>query len=145
MSVSANNLINNGGINMSKVYDFLNTCGVFYVSTINDEFPATRPFGAVMEYEGALYISSANTKEVYKQMKHNPQIQIVALKGTSREWIRINGKAIETNETYLKQAMLDNCPVLNKRYTVDSTTYALFKITEMKCVLNTDSGSTQYV
>lgn len=36
---------------MSKEYEFLKQCGYFYVLTINDKFPAGRPFGAVMEYE----------------------------------------------------------------------------------------------
>ena len=34
---------------MSKAYEFLKECGYFYVLTINKDFPAGRPFGAVME------------------------------------------------------------------------------------------------
>lgn len=34
---------------MSKEYDFLKECGYFYVLTINGDYPAGRPFGAVME------------------------------------------------------------------------------------------------
>lgn len=37
---------------MSKVYDFLQECGCFYVLTLNGDFPAGRPFGAVMEHDG---------------------------------------------------------------------------------------------
>ena len=36
---------------MSKAYEFLKEYGYFYVLTINDNFPAGRPFGAVMEYD----------------------------------------------------------------------------------------------
>lgn len=49
---------------MSMTYDFLKECGVFYVLTLNGNFPAGRPFGAVMEHEGDLYISTGDMKDV---------------------------------------------------------------------------------
>ena len=126
---------------MSQSYDFLHECGVFYLSTINGDAPETRPFGAIMERDGALYFSTAHTKSVYAQIKANPHIQIVALKPNTRQWMRLNGKAMETNEITLKQAMLDACPVLQKRFVADSSHYALFKITDKSAVLMSDSGS----
>ena len=47
---------------MSKAYEFLKECGVFYVLTADKNKPSGRPFGAVMEHEGALYISTGKTK-----------------------------------------------------------------------------------
>ena len=113
----------------------------FFVTTINGEVPASRPFGAVMEYEGNLYISTGNTKDVYNQFLQNSNIQIVALKKETREWIRINGKAIETKDLKEKRIMIEECPILSKRF--DSETcehFALFKITDMESYLCTDSG-----
>lgn len=57
---------------MGKVYDFLQKCGVFYVLTLNGGRPEGRPFGAVMEAYGKLFFSTAKTKQVYKQLTHNP-------------------------------------------------------------------------
>lgn len=51
---------------MSKISEFLRECGVFYVLTINGDFPAGRPFGAIMEYENDLYISTGDMKDVYR-------------------------------------------------------------------------------
>ena len=34
---------------MSKAYEFLKECGAFFVLSINGDYPAGRPFGAVME------------------------------------------------------------------------------------------------
>ena len=59
---------------MSMTYEFLKECGVFYVLTLNGDFPAGRPFGAVMEHEGDLYISTGDMKDVYKQLKINPNM-----------------------------------------------------------------------
>lgn len=88
---------------MSKVGEFLKECGVFYVLTINTDFPAGRPFGAVMEYNDNLYISTGDMKDVYKQLKQHPQMQIIALKGGTRDWIRINGIAEECVDLNIKQ------------------------------------------
>jgi len=120
---------------MSKTYEFLIECGTFFVATTNDEMPSVRPFGGVMEYEGELYISTAKYKNVYAEMSKNSSIQIVAHKAGTRDWIRINGKAVETHDLNIKQAMLDACPVLTKRFSKDSEDYALFKISEMTSFL----------
>lgn len=128
---------------MSKTYEFLKQCGVFFVTTINGNIPAARPFGAVMEYKGDLCFSTANTKTVYLQLIANPFIQIVALDGT-RDWIRINGKAVEVHDLNTKQAMLDNCPGLLKRFdSKECESFALFKVSEMESEIHTDNGVTQ--
>jgi uncharacterized pyridoxamine 5'-phosphate oxidase family protein len=129
---------------MSKSFEFLKSCGVFFVTTINDEVPASRPFGAVMEYEGNLYISTGNTKDVYKQFLQNPNIQIIALKKETREWIRINGKAVETKDLKEKRIMLEECSILSRRFDSEACEYfALFKITDMESYLCTDNGMTK--
>lgn len=121
---------------MSKTYEFLQQCDFFILATVNDTVPAARPFGAIMEYMGELYFSTANTKEVYLQLIKNPLIQIVAKKAETRDWIRINGKAIEINDLNIKQAMLDTCPVLLKHFdTNECSFYSLFKVSEMKSLL----------
>lgn len=102
---------------MSKEYEFIKECGVFFVLTINNEFPAGRPFGAIIEWNNFLYISTADTKEVYKQLKLNKNIQIVALKPGTRDWIRVNGRAEECSDLKIKKKMLNECTVLKKHHT----------------------------
>ena len=115
---------------MSKICDFIKECGVFYVLTVNGDFPAGRPFGAIMEYEDKLYIATADTKAVYKQLKDHANMQILALKPGTRSWVRVNGIATECNDIAIKQRMLDECPVLSKHYpSADTAHYNLFAIT----------------
>ncbi len=78
---------------MSQAYEFIKECGAFFVLTINNDFPAGRPFGAIMEYEDKLYIAIANTKAVYNQLKDNSNMQILALKSGTRSWVRVSGVA----------------------------------------------------
>ena len=114
---------------MSKVCDFIRECEVFYLLTINKDFPAGRPFGAIMEYENDLYVSTSDTKEVYRQLKENGNVQIIALKEETREWVRVSGVAKECNDLYMKQKMIEECPILSKHYaSADAPHYSLFQI-----------------
>ena len=101
---------------MSKTYEFLKECGSFFVLTVNGDYPAGRPFGAVMEVGEDLYLSTNDMNEAHKQMRVNEHIQIVAKKATSREWIRITGLATECDNPALKQQMLEECPILQQRF-----------------------------
>jgi uncharacterized pyridoxamine 5'-phosphate oxidase family protein len=122
---------------MNRTYNFLKECGAFFVVTVNESVPAARPFGAVMELEGELYISTSNTKDVYKQLAENPAFQIVAMKAGTRDWIRINGNAVEVHDLNIKQAMLDACPALTKHFDSNSNAeFAIFKISDMVSTLN---------
>lgn len=113
--------------------DFLRECGVFYLLTVNEGKPAGRPFGAVMEHEGKLYFSTGTMKDVYRQLKANGQIQIVALKNGTRDWIRIDGRAEECCDVLVKAKMLEECPVLKNRFdSPECEYYALFSVEDMQ-------------
>lgn len=114
---------------MSKTYDFLKECGYFYVLTINGDFPAGRPFGAVMECEDKLYISTHDGNQVHQQLRKNGNIQILAKKEHSREWLRVTGKATECHSLAMKQRMLEECPVLKTHFSsADSEHFLVFQV-----------------
>ena len=129
---------------MSKTYEFLKDCGVFYVATVNENSPELRPFGAVMEYNDRLYISTANMKDVYKQMKENPSIQIVTLKTAERTWLRLSGQVVEIDDLEIKSEMLNACPVLINHFkSADNPHFVVFEITNTEAYINTDKGKTK--
>lgn len=118
---------------MSRAYEFLKECGYFYVLTINDDYPAGRPFGAVMEHDDKLYISTNNENQAHEQLRENGNIQILAKKEGTREWLRITGKAIECVDINMKQKMLEECPILSKHFsTAEEEKYLLFQVEILK-------------
>jgi hypothetical protein len=120
---------------MSKAYDFLKECGYFYVLTINGDYPCGRPFGAVMEHDDKLYISTNNGNQAHKQLRENGNIQILAKKEGTREWLRLTGKATECLDINMKQKMLEECPILSKHFSsAEEKRYLLFQVE----VLNTE-------
>ena len=114
---------------MSKVYEFLRECGHFYVLTINKDFPAGRPFGAVMEYDNKLYISTNTGNQAHMRLRENGNIQILAKKEQTREWLRITGKATECVDISMKQKMLEECPILSTHFSsAKEEKYLLFQV-----------------
>ena len=114
---------------MSKAYEFLKECGIFYMLTINGDYPAGRPFGAVMEVGDDLYISTNDFNQAHKQMRENGHVQIIAKKNNSREWIRITGIATECDDMALKQKMYDETPILQHHHaSADAEHFLMFKI-----------------
>ena len=114
---------------MSNTYDFLKECGIFYVLTINGDYPAGRPFGVVMEVGEDLYISTNDLNQAHKQLRANGHIQIIAKKPNSMEWIRITGTAEECGDKSLRQKMYDENPILQKHHSsAEAEHFLMFKV-----------------
>ena len=103
---------------MKEVLNYLKECGTFYLGTSEEGQARVRPFGAVAEFEGRLYIVTNNQKNVYRQMLKNPKIEICGMnKGT---WIRVEAEAVHDDRREARVKMMDdNMATLSKMYTVD--------------------------
>lgn len=111
---------------MKNILTFLKECGTFYLATNDDNQPRVRPFGAVSEFEGKLYIVTNNKKNVFNQMIKNPKIEI---SGTIKDkWIRIEGTAIKDDNLAAKEKMLADNPVLSSMYSADDGIMEVFYI-----------------
>lgn len=115
---------------MNKITEFLKECNTFYLATIDDNRPRVRPFGAVAEYEGKLYICTNNTKRVYAQMIANPYIELSATQGN--RWIRVEGKLLPDHRAEAKEAMLNENPSLRNLYQMDDGVFEVLYFAEGK-------------
>jgi uncharacterized pyridoxamine 5'-phosphate oxidase family protein len=102
---------------MRTVYDFLKKCQTYYLATVDGDQPRVRPFGTVDIFDGRLYIQTGKTKDVSKQIKANPKIEICAFDGGT--WLRIQAVAVEDDRREARQHMLDAYPMLKDRYSPD--------------------------
>ena len=110
---------------MNKATEYLKSCGTFYLATDEEGQPHVRPFGAVCEFEGKLYIVTNNQKKVYNQIKKNGKVEICGMhKGT---WIRVEGEVKEDTRREARVAMMDaNTAALSSMYTVDDNLMTVF-------------------
>lgn len=62
---------------MKKVVEFLQANPVQYLATVGRDGKAKcRPFMFLFEQDGKLWFCTNNTKEVYKDMQANPEIEV---------------------------------------------------------------------
>lgn len=99
---------------MKEVQEFLKSAGIYYLATVDDGQPRVRPFGTAEIFEDKLYIQTGKSKDVYKQILANPNVEICAFK--DGRWIRINGDLVPDDRVEAKKDMLDKNPDLRNMY-----------------------------
>lgn len=88
---------------MSRITDFLKETGVFFMATEDGDQPKIRPLGAFSEEDGKIIFGVGDFKAVYRQMKANPLVEIVACKPDGH-WLRYTGRAVfETDYKYAEE------------------------------------------
>lgn len=109
---------------MKEAYDFLRKCGVFYLANEENGQPRVRPFGAISDFEGKLYIETNNQKKVYQQLVKNGKVEICGM--YEGKWIRIEGTMKEDLRREARVAMLDDNPSLKGLASPDNGTMTVF-------------------
>ena len=100
---------------MSRINDFLNDAGVFFLATTDGDQPKCRPLGAHLEMDGKVIFGVGDFKNVYKQLVANPKCEIIAAKQDGH-WMRYTGKAVFETDTKYADAMLEAMPNLKDIY-----------------------------
>lgn len=101
---------------MQEVRDFLKDCGAYFLATIDGDQPRVRPFGTAEIINEKLYIETAKSKNVSKQIEKNPKVELCGLK--DGKWIRVTGKLVRDDRIEAKEKMFMQDPTLNDIYDV---------------------------
>ena len=116
---------------MNKIVEELKKARVFYIATIDGNQPRVRPFGSIVEYQGDAYICSGNFKEVYKQIKANPNVELSGMyEGPT--WLRISATLVEDNRIEVQQAILNDETGPKGLYQPGDGRFVTFKLTNIK-------------
>ena len=100
---------------MSKVNDFLNEAGTFFLATVDGDKPKVRPLGLHFEMDGKVLFGIGDFKNVYRQLVKNPNTEIVACKPNGH-WLRYTGKAVFETDPKYAEAFLEMMPMLRGIY-----------------------------
>jgi uncharacterized pyridoxamine 5'-phosphate oxidase family protein len=98
---------------MITAFEFLKANPIFHLATVDGSKARVRPFSFCMKRNGKLYFCTNKSKEVYKQLSRNPDIEISDM-GTKGTWLRIHGRIVfdETKEAKV-QAFEEAAQLLN--------------------------------
>lgn len=126
---------------MKEVVEFLQANPVQYLATVGRDGKAKcRPFMFCFEKEGKLWFCTNSTKNVYKDIKANPEIE-VSVSSPEYAWIRLNGKAVFENNMEVKEACMLN-PIVKGQYNEASNPiFEVFYLENAKAVIADFSGN----
>ena len=126
---------------MNEVVKFLNENPVQYLATVGRDGKAKcRPFMFCFEKEGRPWFCTNNTKDVYKDIQANPEIEI-SVSSPSYAWIRLNGRAMFENDMEVKQGCMEN-PIVKGQYkNAENPIFEVFYLDNAKAVIADFSGN----
>ncbi|GFZ31099.1 pyridoxamine 5'-phosphate oxidase [Clostridium zeae] len=126
---------------MNEVVKFLQENPVQYLATVGRDGKAKcRPFMFCFEQEGKLWFCTNNTKEVYKDIKENPYVE-VSVSSHAYAWIRLNGKVVIENNIDVKEACMNNPIVKGQYQTANNPIFEVFYLDNAKAVIADFSGN----
>ena len=133
--------MNRKALTMNEVIQFLNENPVQYLATVGRDGKAKcRPFMFCFEKEGRLWFCTNNTKDVYKDIQANPEIEI-SVSSPSYAWIRLNGRAMFENDMEVKQGCMEN-PIVKGQYkNAENPIFEVFYLDNAKAVIADFSGN----
>ena len=102
---------------MNSVYEFIKSCGTYYLATTDGDQPRNRPFGTINIFEGKLYIQTGKSKDVSKQIQKNPKVELCCFK--EGQWLRLSGELVRDDRREPKADMLEHYPELKAMYSAD--------------------------
>lgn len=125
---------------MEKVLGFLKENSMGSLATIANGKPKVRPWGFMMAEDSKFYFCTANTKDVYQQMKEIPFIEFTA---TSKDMVtvRLSGEVIFSNNLVLKEKILESNPMVKGLYkSADNPIFEIFYVEHGEIIVSDFSG-----
>lgn len=121
---------------MTTAFEYLKINPVFHIATVDGTKARVRPFAFSMQRKGALYFCTSKTKDVYKQLLQNPEIEISNM-GKSGTWLRIRGRIAFDETREAKVQVFEESKDLLKIYPkgADDETFVTFFFAEAVATL----------
>lgn len=130
---------------MNEVVKFLTENPVQYLATVGRDGKAKcRPFMFLFEKDGRLWFCTNSTKDVYKDMQANPEVELTVSSPTYA-WIRLHGAAVFENDMSVKERAMEN-PIVKGQYgEAANPIFEVFYIKEPHGVIADFSGNPPYM
>lgn len=110
--------------NAEKVNQYLTETGFFTFLTTDGDQPKGRPFGMHLLYDNKVIFGCGTFKNVYKQMKQNPKVAVIASK--KDEFLRYEGIATEISDDGLMAKVREMMPDIMYEYDRNGYRMCLF-------------------
>jgi uncharacterized pyridoxamine 5'-phosphate oxidase family protein len=129
---------------MQEIIQFLLDNKVFFLATADGDQPRLRPMGFAMEYQGKLCLCTNNKKDMFKQMKANPKVEISSTAPDGKT-LRITGSVGFLSDKASREKALEVMPGLKHMYSADDGLFEIFYIEKALAVFSTMQGERKEV
>jgi len=102
-----------------------------------------RPFMFCFEQDDKLWFCTNNTKDVYKDMQENPEVE-VSVSSPGYAWIRLAGKAVFEDNMAVKEGCMNNPIVKGQYQNADDPIFEIFYLENPHGVIADFSGNPPY-
>lgn len=125
---------------MEQVKALLKASPYGYLATVDNGKPRVRAFGFMFEEDGRFYFCTNSTKEVYRQLVAQPDLEY-AVTTQDMTMLRMSGKAIFTEDERLKEKALNANGMVKSLYkAADNPIFKVFCLEHGTAVLSDFSG-----
>jgi len=127
---------------MNPVSEYLLKNKVQYFATVDiDGRPKVRPFQFMLEEEGRLYFCTSNQKDVCKEMRQNPHVEL-CVSGEDFSWIRLSGKVVFADNQQIKEKIIETNSLVKSIYkTAGNPVFEIFYLDQAHAVIADFSGN----
>lgn len=126
---------------MDEIVTFLQENPVQYLATVGRDGKAKcRPFMFCFERQGKLWFCTNHTKEVYKDMVENPNVE-VCVSSPGYVWLRLRGRAVFVDDRAMKEGCMANPIVKGQYQSADNPIFEVFYLADAHAVLADFSGA----
>lgn len=129
---------------MNRIVEEMKTAKVFYLATCEKDQPRVRPFGSVTEIDGQVYICTNNTKDCYRQIQENPNVEICGMLPDGK-WIRVTARAVRDDRDEAREAMLNDPTGPRQLYTVGDGFFEVLRLEDAVCTRYSFSGEPEVI
>ncbi|MGL4209853.1 MAG: pyridoxamine 5'-phosphate oxidase family protein [Candidatus Adiutrix sp.] len=127
--------------NIETIAQFLSDTPMCFLATSSQGQPKVRPFQFQFEIDGKLWFCTSKNKEVFKQLKQSPQVQIAAVKADMTT-LRLSGEIVPEDNLAVKTRILNTQPLIQSLYgTPDNPDFATFYLNHGNFIIFDFSGN----
>ena len=95
-----------------EIYTFLNTNPEFFISTIDGDKPRVRGLLLHKADENGIIFTTAKIRDLYKQLKKNPHVEMAFYNGKDIVQVRVSGTVEEFDDLEVKKDIVSKRPFL---------------------------------
>jgi uncharacterized pyridoxamine 5'-phosphate oxidase family protein len=114
---------------LKDIYEFANINPLCYLATAEGDQPRVRAFTMWYAGDKGFYFFTTKPKEVYRQLKANPKVEVCFYATQSGVMMRATGEAAFVEEAETRKKLLEDQPYIKRMITgPDDPNLAIFRV-----------------